>query len=247
MSSILFICALPEEKSALTEILPPAVNKQCLNIPLGLDIEQYTQGSLDIYVSQSGMGNVNAGAKLALILNQLSIDQVILIGVAGALQPSLRIGDMVLSTQVIQHDYCSSLEAGNFLMKPGELILNPKQAAKYNPSLHSPKGQLQLPVVNHPQVKVHTGIVASGNEFVGTAARKLAIHKQCHEALIVDMEASAIAHISITCQVPFLIAKTVSDELHPDGTISSDFSSFLINASRNAAIIAKLIIEKNGT
>jgi len=245
MSSILFICALPEEKKALTDILPPLTGSQCLNSSLSLDVEHYQEGCLDIYVSQSGMGNVNAGAKLALILAQFKIDQIVLIGVAGALHPKLRIGDMVLSSQVIQHDYYSSLKEGNYLMKPGDLILSCDQAHDYNPILESFESQLQLPALQHQSINVLEGIVASGNEFVGTAARKNSIHAQCQNALIVDMEASAIAHIANSFQVPFLIAKTVSDELHSDGSISSDFSSFLLNASRNAAIIAKLIIENN--
>jgi len=245
MSSILFICALAEEKQALTDLLPPPESDQCISAPLSLNLEHHKQKTLDIYVSQSGMGNVNAGAKLALILTKLKIDQVVLIGVAGALHSKLRIGDIVISREVIQHDYYSSLEEGNYLMKPGELILSCEQAQQYDPVLSSVESSLKLTKLEHSSINIIEGIVASGNEFVGTAIRKKSIYKQCQSALIVDMEASAIAHIANTFQVPFLIAKTVSDELHSDGSISSDFSSFLVNASRNAAIIAKLIIEMN--
>ena len=245
MTSILFICALAEEKQALIERLGTRLQRHCINQPLSLVVDQYAAGTLDLYVSQSGMGNVNAGAKLALILQQLSIDQIILIGVAGALHPSLKIGDMVISDRVIQHDYFSSLASGHYLMQPGELILEPAQSVNYDPILHSVQSPLQLSALTHRAVKVIEGLTASGSEFVGTATRKQAIHQQCHGALIVDMEASGIATIANQYQIPFLIAKTVSDELHSDGTVSRDFSSFLINASRNAAIIASLIISKN--
>lgn len=245
MASILFICALTEEKKSLVENLSPLIKRHLINNTLNLQVEQYREGSLDVFVSQSGMGNVNAGVKLALILEKISIDQIILIGVGGALHSDLKIGDMVISDSVIQHDYYSSLESGNYLMKPGDLILDPKQAEHYNPQLQSKLSPLQLTPLHHPSIHITAGITASGSEFVGTAPRKQAIHKQCQGALIVDMEASAIAVIANQYNIAFLITKTVSDELRSDGSISHDFSSFLINASRNSAIIARLIIAKN--
>ena len=69
------------------------------------------------------------------------------------------------------------------------------------------ESQLHLPPLQQQSINVLEGIVASGNEFVGTAARKHSIHAQCKNALIVDMEASAIAHIANSFQVPFLIGK----------------------------------------
>ena len=57
------------------------------------------------------------------------------------------------------------------------------------------------------------------------------------------MEASAIAFIAKQYQCPFIVAKTVSDRLHSDGSISSDFSTFLTTASSNAAAIAILMID----
>ncbi|NQZ31909.1 MAG: 5'-methylthioadenosine/S-adenosylhomocysteine nucleosidase [Oceanospirillaceae bacterium] len=245
MASILFICALAEEKQSLTEILSIMIKRHSINSTLNLEVEQYREGSLDIYVSQSGMGNVNAGVKLAFILERISIDQIILIGVGGALQSRLKIGDMVISDRVIQHDYFSSLERGNYLMKPGDLILDPEQASNYDPVIQSKISPLQLSSLHHPSINIIEGISASGSEFVGTAQRKHAIHKQCQGALIVDMEASAIAVIANQYNIAFLITKTISDELHSDDSISQDFSSFLINASRNSAIIARLIISKN--
>ena len=52
------------------------------------------------------------------------------------------------------------------------------------------------------------------------------------------MEACAIAQVATKYSIPFIIAKTVSDKLNPDGSIESDFQKFLKLASRNAAMIA---------
>ncbi|EPJ49634.1 MAG: hypothetical protein OFPI_23880 [Osedax symbiont Rs2] len=244
MNNILFICALPEEKAALTETLSSLLRRHLISAPLQLHLEQYRQQQLNIYVCESGMGNVNAGVKLALILANVEIQQIVLIGVGGALTPALEIGEMVLSDAVIQHDYYSSLIQGDYLMQPGDLILEPGQALQYDPIMRSAVSQLDISELVHPKVKVNYGLIASGCEFVATAKRKAHIHQQCQNALLVDMEACAIAQVANAHCVPFFIAKTVSDKLHSDGSISSDFSSFLSNASRNAAIIAGLIIDK---
>ena len=248
MKNILFICALNEEKTALTELLGPLKKTHQLSEALSLCIEQYQYQDLNILVSESGMGNVNAASKLALILQQFTIDQILLIGVGGALHSSLNIGDMLVTDQVIQHDYYSSLSQGNFLMRPGDLILDPKQSQNYNPIMTSGAGLFSLDEAfyqdtAHSDITIVKGIIASGSEFVGTSERKNAIHQRCQQALLVDMEASGIATIANQANIPFVVAKTVSDKLHADGSISQDFSQFLTFASRNAALIAQLILD----
>lgn len=243
MKNILFICALTEEKDALVERLGPCTETHTLNTALGVEVEKYQFEQLNIYVSQSGMGNVNAASKLVIILQQISIDQILLIGVGGALTSHLNIGDLVIADQVIQHDYYSSLKEGNYLMRPGDLILEAAQSQDYNPVMSSCKGLVALEQLSHPEISIIPGIVASGSEFVGTSVRKNHIHQHCQNALLVDMEASGIATIANQCHIPFIIAKTVSDKLHSDGSISQDFSQFLTHASRNAAIISQCILD----
>ena len=242
MASLLFICALIEEKNALTSTLGSDTKEHLISARLMIKVQQYRQDSLDIYVGQCGMGNVNAGITLALILEQLNIDQIVLIGVGGALHSKLNIGDMLISDRVIQHDYFASLEEGRYLMRPGDLILNAQQATDYEPIMRSAASHLNISAYKHPHISITQGLIASGSEFVGSLKRKNAIFDQCQHALLVDMEASAIASVANQFNTPFLIAKTVSDKLHSDGSISDDFLEFLDIASKNAAVIAQLII-----
>jgi 5'-methylthioadenosine/S-adenosylhomocysteine nucleosidase len=243
MKNILFICALNEEKTALTNLLGALKHTHHLSKALNVSVEQYQHQDLTIYVSESGMGSVNAASKLAIILQHFNIDQILLIGVGGALHSSLEIGDMLVTDQVIQHDYYSSLAQGDYLMRPGDLILDPEQSNGYNPVLASNGGLFPINQLKHTEINIVNGIIASGSEFVGTSERKNAIHQRCQKAMLVDMEACAIATIANQSNIPFVVAKTVSDKLHADGSISQDFSQFLVHASRNAAIIAQLILD----
>lgn len=248
-NNILFICALPEEQQALLEKLGNGYQSINISSKLSLSCFCYTRGNLNIYVTLSGMGNVNAGSKLVLILEQFPIDQIILLGVGGALHSDLNIGDMVISDSVIQHDYCSSLDEGRFLMRPGDLILNEEQSHHYSAVVkstphHFPLTKLFNPNSNNLGVIIHFALVASGSEFVGTSVRKQQIYQQCNKALLVDMEASAVASIANQYNVPFIVAKTVSDKLYSDGSIGNDFDLFLTKACQNAASVALSLISQ---
>jgi 5'-methylthioadenosine/S-adenosylhomocysteine nucleosidase len=243
MYHVLFICALAEEQEALLRRLGNDFVIRPLSARIDQSVIFYESPSLTVYVAQSGMGNVNASINLTLFLERFALDLIVLLGVGGALHPSLKIGDMVLSDKVIQHDYFSSLASGNHLMRPGQLILSDDQVLSHNPLLISIPCKLNITDIKHPSIKVIVGLIASGSEFVATEKRKQAIHRSCQQALLVDMEASAIAVVANRYRVPFVVAKTVSDTVSSDGNISSDFTTFLPIASKNAAAIATVIID----
>ncbi|EPJ44692.1 MAG: hypothetical protein OFPII_33060 [Osedax symbiont Rs1] len=246
MHNILFICALAVEKQALIDRLGDNFEVLTISAYLNFTLLKYPHQQRNIFITESGMGGINASIKLALILEQLSIDQIILLGVGGALHHSLNIGDMIITDKVIQHDYYSSLASGNYLMRPGELILSEPQTAPPCPIIQSTTSAYGTALINsakqHPSIRVIEGLIASGSEFVGTEERKNTIHQQAQQALLVDMEAAAVAVVASQYQCPFMVAKTVSDRLHSDANASIDFSTFLTTASRNAAEIAMLII-----
>jgi 5'-methylthioadenosine/S-adenosylhomocysteine nucleosidase len=242
MKNILFICALPEEKAALVEVLGTKSIEIEISKKLNLSILKFETAENTLYLSESGMGNVNAGVNLALILSNIEIDEIILIGVGGALVEGLHTGDMILSNEVIQHDYYSSLNSGNHLMQPGDLHLCSSDTDNYSPIMKSVESCFDINKISHPDIKLHRGLISSGSEFVGTTERKRFINITARNSILVDMESSAIAHVANKFKIPFLIAKTVSDEVKPDGSIESDFVKFHECASRNATLLATSIL-----
>ena len=161
MKSILFICALPQEKEALLETFDQPPKKIKISSKLSLSVDYFTTENLNIYISESGMGNVNAGSKLTLILEKLEIDQIFLIGVGGALTTDLEIGDMIISDKVIQHDYFSSLDDGNLAMKPGDLILSKHDAEDYDPVYTSTKTIFDITEIDKKEITVKQGLISS--------------------------------------------------------------------------------------
>lgn len=240
MKSTLIICALPEELAAVEAVLNTECEAQVISQQLGFSVRKFNKRNNVFYTLLSGMGPINASARLTLVLHQLQIDDVLLLGVAGGLTEKTSIGDLVISTAVYQHDYYSSLESGDFRMRSGELILSSEQGRAHDPLISANHDLIEkcfkTEISNHGVFK---GIVASGSEFVGRGQRKLAIAGLEDGLLAVDMEACAVANICLQFKKPFVVAKTISDTLQTDGTIESDFLKFLKLASQNAAEVVK--------
>ncbi|MBF0365932.1 MAG: 5'-methylthioadenosine/S-adenosylhomocysteine nucleosidase [Oligoflexia bacterium] len=238
IKKVLILCAMKEEEDAVLSKLQDhhieAVNLSANN-RLTLILKHITFSNYELFITQSGMGNVNAAVTLSLVLMNIDIDFVILLGVAGALTPKLNIGDVVCSSTVLQHDYYSSLDDGNFRMKPGDLILNAESATNHDPRQESILKLGHCDNFLKFNADTYIGEIISGNEFVGTVERKKQLFELSNNALAVDMEASAVAQVANKFKIPFLIIKTIADRLSPDGSIESDFQTFLNRATTNAA------------
>lgn len=244
MKSTLIICALVEEVNAVKSQFKQVGQEVEINSVIGLYCTRYQTEREIFYIVLSGMGPINATLRLSQVLTKLNIDQVYLLGVAGGLTSKTQIGDLVISKGVVQHDYFSSLESGDFVMKSGDLILSETDSKNYDPFLYAHQELITLclktKIEGH---QIFIGMIASGSEFVGRSERKIKISKMHPDLLAVDMEASAVANVCTLFKIPFVVAKTISDTLHTDGSIETDFVKFLHLASLNAAQVVKVITE----
>ena len=62
-------------------------------------------GGADVVVVQSGIGKVNAGICVQVLVDRFGVDRVINTGVAGSLDERLNVGDLVVSTDCAMHDF----------------------------------------------------------------------------------------------------------------------------------------------
>lgn len=205
--------------------------------------EKYESSKNTIYLTQSGIGGVNAAINLSVILNNINIDGIFLLGVGGALTDMLNIGDLVISESVIQHDYIFQMDFGKFCITPGKYAFDLDGLNELTPNISADSELIKIIQDTTHDVDVYEGIVASGSEFSGTVLRKKEIHIETR-ALLVDMEAAAVSQVCHRAGKPFVVAKTVSDRLNAQGSIETDFQKFLTQASITAAQIAKYLLSK---
>jgi len=245
-NSILILTALEQEKQALIEKLTShaghgAISKQSLSTRLGLEMSRAQLANRSIAVVKTGIGTVNAALALTLAVERSPVDSVILLGVGGALQPGLDVGDLVISTRVYQHDYFYSFDRdtgpGDTRIRPGALILSSQEAQGHVAEMDADPALIQWMkrAERHTCRKVLQGTVVSGSEFVGRPERKRALAALLPDALLVDMEAAGVAQVAGQLGIPFVVAKTVADRLSPEGSIESDFRECLDAACEHAA------------
>ena len=95
------IVAVPEEQEAIEKIIKKIDEKIIYDLRF---IEGKIQDKNCILV-KCGVGKVNAARTTQLLIDKYNPDCIINVGVAGALNPMLEIGDIVIGESLVQHDF----------------------------------------------------------------------------------------------------------------------------------------------
>ncbi len=242
---LLVVVAMHEEEAAVLEALHGRPSTVSRIDHFGFEARTFS-GETTISLLRCGIGAVNAALGVAFFVDRATslppIDGIVLLGVGGAVRTDLAIGDLVVSKQILQHDYFFSLDFGNPRVRPGGLVFTKKDLESHSPYFLAAPDLLPLSRLKAEGSSFKLGTILSGNEFVGTSARKQAIAELDPESLLVEMEAAGIAQVAEKLGIPFVVAKTVADRLFPDGTIESDFRACLEGAAKNAAQIARALV-----
>jgi len=152
-------------------------------------------GAHTIHLRRSGMGKVNAAISATLLISEHHPDCILSTGVAGALQPSLKALDAVVSQEIVYHD--AWYGPGNVL---GQVQEFPARFAG-DPALLSVACALGA----------QPGLFCSGDWFVDTDAVHDRIVRDFPEALAVDMESGALAQTCHRFGIPFISFRLISD------------------------------------
>ena len=94
------ICAIEAEIQAIKE----DVNVISAKNIVGLDFYMGTLNGQNVVLVRSGMGKVNAAVCTQILIDMYAVDMVVNMGIAGAIAPDLKIGDIVVSDDLVQHD-----------------------------------------------------------------------------------------------------------------------------------------------
>lgn len=240
---LLAVVAMSVEEEAILKTLG-AYEEITISNSLGIKAKVFRKNGKELILVTSGIGPVNAGLTTALVADKFQLDGVLLFGVAGAVKPGLEIGQLVVATEVIQHDSVYSSDSGDQLMAPGAPYVSVDPKERNNPIFKTDpifREWLSKGLQAYPKVKFSEGTLLSGSEFVGSAARKIEIAALRHNSLAVEMEAAGIAVVVRRLGLPFAVLKTVADRLNPDESISSDYNQFIQGAAENAGDIMDVV------
>ena len=190
-----------------------------------------------VVVVRSGIGKVNAGICTQILVDVFNVDCIINTGIAGALNNDINIGDIVLSTDALQHD----VDAKAFGYEPGQIPRMDVLAFKADKKLIE-LGKKSCGLVC-PKIGVFEGRVVSGDQFIADREVKNRI-KSLFDGYCTEMEGAAIAQAAYLNNIPFLIIRAISDKA--DDSAHMDYPAFEKMAIRNLVGIMFELVKSIG-
>ncbi len=191
-------------------------------------------GEKQVALVRCGIGKVNAAVCTQVLVDIFDAKYIINTGVAGALHPTLNIGDIVVSSDTVEHDMDASA-VGN---PRGEIPRMKKTYFEADEKLI--KAATEAAETLKGDHKVFVGRVASGDQFICSMKVKEDIYST-FTAYCAEMEGAAIAHTCFLNQVPFVIIRAISDKA--DQSADVNFEEFVDIAAKNASKMIEGILK----
>lgn len=221
MNCIGIIGAMEEEVAKLKEKMEEVtVTKRA-----GMEFCQGLLAGKKAVVVRSGIGKVNAGICTQILADVFQADAVINTGIAGSLKEEINIGDIVISTDVVQHD----VDAEKFGYPPGEIPRMERLSFPADEKL----GEMCARACGrvNPDIQVFMGRIVSGDQFISDRQRKEEIAAS-FQGYCTEMEGAAIGQAAWLNQIPFVIIRAVSDKA--DESAVMDYPAFEAMAIKNS-------------
>ncbi len=198
----------------------------------GVDFCEGTLEGKPVVIAQCGIGKVCAAICTQAMIDRFNVECVINTGVAGGLHHSLSVGDIVISTDAVQHDF--DMTAFGYVkgyMGGGD----GKTATRY----HADPDLISLFKMAADEIltdnKYIDGTIASGDIFVDDSALKKTLIES-FDAAAAEMEGAAVAQVAAANETPFVIIRSISDLAENEANVS--FEEF----ERKAADISSRIV-----
>ena len=192
-------------------------------------------GEKDVVVVKCGIGKVNAGVCAQVLADHFDCTHLVNTGVAGSLDAErLDIGDLVVSTDCVQHDFT----VGPLGYAPG--VIPGRGRAEFMADAALREAALEAAAAVAPEVRALPGRVASGDQFVAEEGERRRIVEQ-FGALCCEMEGAAIAQAAEANGVPFVVVRAISDKPGTEGQ-AMDYATFeRASAERCAKIVEHMV------
>lgn len=207
-------------------------------------VEERTIASMDflkgtvkghpVVVVRSGIGKVNAAICTQILVDVYSVDAVVNTGIAGSLNADINIGDIVLSTDALEHD----MDAVAFGYPVGQIPRMDTLSFTADEKLRKIAKETCERV--NPDVSVFEGRVVSGDQFISDKAKKEWLVKN-FAGYCTEMEGAAIAHAAYLNGIPFLIIRAISDKA--DDSASVDYPAFEAKAIEHSVRLLLALCE----
>ena len=215
------------------ELLKNSMDVEACEDVTGMRYYRGTLGGHPVVLVRCGTGKVNAAICAQTLILRYDTGKIINTGVAGSLDSEIDIGDIVVSTDAVQHDMdVTRLGYGKGIIPDNEQSFFPADEKLRRSAIESA-------AVVAPEIRVFEGRIASADQFVADSTKKQAIIDD-FGAMCCEMEGAAIAQVCAQNAVPFVIVRSISDKADDSGHM--DYREFVQTAAKRSAAIVRHMV-----
>lgn len=199
---------------------------------------EFMQGNLygkEVVLVESGIGKVNAALCTTLLKEHFQVDCLLFTGVAGAVNPKIEIADIVIGTELIEHDF----DVRDFGYPLGKIPRMDVLAFPCDTQLISLAQKIGEELFG--KERIFSGRIVSGDQFIANV-EKIKQLREDFEAECTEMEGAAVAHICYLLDLPCLIVRSISDKANHEAQV--DFPEFVKIAASNSKKMIETILQR---
>ena len=242
------ICALPQEHEHLVAAMAAAATQEVAGV-------EFRVGDIDghrVVLSLAGMGKVNAALVATLLADRFGCHTIAFSGVAGGIDPGLRIGDVVIADRTIQHDAGVIEDVGLQVYQAGHVpFINPTTEFGY-----AADGELLARVRGHLDgftltplsrnagggdgpPRIAYGTVLTGDQYLHCGITRDRLHAELG-GHAVEMEGAAVSQVCESFGIPWLVIRALSDLAGAQSRF--DFTAFVDEVAAQSATILRHLL-----
>lgn len=237
------------------ELIRENMSEVTVETHLGRNVARGTAAGKDIVLAELGVGMNNAAMTVQRMLDEYNPVAVIVSGIAGAVDSSVQIGDIVVCETWSVHDYGyigaeGFRSGGTRVALPGEDSLIRVYAFEVDRELFTTAADLSddsldISGIGDRMPKLRTGGAGvSGNTFIDSEEKRLWLSGE-FGAMITDMESAAVAQVCAVNGVPFIAFRSASDLAGGSGseTARVEIEKFFEVAANNSSSVVLMFLE----
>ena len=182
----------------------------------------------ELVIAYSKIGKVFSAITATVMIERFGAQKLLFSGVAGGISDELKIGDLIMATQLCQHDVdITAFGHSDGFIPEGTLM------APTDDEMRSLAGEIAIDM----GVELYEGIIATGDQFVASQERKNWIAKTFN-ADALEMEGASVACVCQNFTIPCFVLRAISDTAN--GGAVEDFDAFL---KTSAQVSARFVLE----
>lgn len=200
----------------------------------GLTFHEGRWSDHELTLVRAGVGKVNSAMCAQMLIDAFDVGAIICTGSAGALNPELEIGDILVAEDCVQHDVVVE-----FLGLPrGQIPFTDHRFFDTSAALRE-----HATTISFPDREIRTGRVLTGDRFIEDEERRRLLREELRGDCV-EMEGAAVGQVCTIHDIPYLVVRAISD--HADGSSDVDFGAFLKDAGDASGEMVLRILESAG-